>query len=663
MSGGTTHSCYVFGCTERKLKMYQFPNPRKEKDRFYAWVEATANPKLNNLPIEVIFRRGFVCKRHFEVSDFIPQTNEKLYKSSIPSKNLPKGRTNSDKDTSLPTFQSGLPSATEQTVLTPSREPIRNPAEEITPLENFRNQIDLSQTTTGNVDRHNIDFKDLIQNVNPIKITLKKALEVSTESRVESDVFNENFVQTNQCEAFDYESEYLPPRIFPSYVSIYEDINEGINEIKCSKQNQVVQVTKPYFKALKSFSLDSNAVHEVCRICFRLLREEEIVKLYDEREDIKELKYMLQFILPELDLEIYTNVVVCTKCRELLTYSCQLRQSWICTEEKLQKLVEEKKSMINSASDLVIVTDSSVGDVMTEHDRDVTTNHFDHDYEKIVEKAPEKHEVQVVTRRVLQNLPEATDSIISSHGVLRKKKVNFFYKGVNLTTTHAVIGLPRRRKGGAATWAEGPYICEMCAFSTKSLGSFQRHLRKRANEDCSMKKKPKIKAFKCDNCDQLFTSQQRLKQHFSKHQIYRCGICDKDFKLNSVLQKHIKHVHLKDYNYYQCHMCGKQFCYRNSLKAHLITHNAKTIKCDLCPKKFATRVVLKKHLRNVHSDAPPLTCHYCGKSIKFKNSLEKHIQVYHLRQGDICDICEKPLSNNKVLMKHKLIVHGVDGIS
>ncbi|XP_015837824.1 uncharacterized protein LOC103314758 isoform X3 [Tribolium castaneum] len=544
--------------------------------------------------------------------------------------------------------------------------------------ENQRIQIDLPIIRADKVNRQKFNFENLVQNVNPIKTSLKEALGVLTDPNVEPNIFHE---EIQQYETFDNESEECapscpsplppmvptnvpPPLIIPSYSSMYQDINHGIIEIGCPTRDKVVEITKPYFKALKSFSLESNSVHEVCRICFRLLKEEEIVKLYDEgppSQETKELRDMLEFILPELDLELYTNVVVCTKCRDLLAFSYELQHAWMCTEKKLQKVVEEKKSLTNLSSDLVIVTESSVGDVMREHHQDVIN--VDHDYEKNVENAPvlKRDEVQYVARRILDNIPE--DPINVNEDFLTKKKLKFFYRGVNLSS-YNLIGFRTKRKEVGTKWGEGPYICEMCAFFTKSLISFQRHLRKHATNklsgDIPKKKKPRIKSFKCDKCDQLFTSQQHLERHFLKHQTYKCGICEKEFKLNSILRKHVKHVHLKDYNYYQCHLCGKQFCYKDSLRLHFVTHNSvKTVKCDLCPKKFATRVKLTKHLRSVHSDAPPLTCSYCGKSIKNEKNLEKHIQVYHFHQGDICDICGKPFSKKDYLIKHKMRVHGV----
>ncbi|XP_008199803.1 zinc finger protein 37 homolog isoform X3 [Tribolium castaneum] len=450
----------------------------------------------------------------------------------------------------------------------------------------------------------------------------------------------------------------------PTCASPSIPINQNINQ-GCPTRNIVVEITKPYFKALKSFSLESNSVHEVCRICFRLLKEEEIVNLYDEgspSQETKELRDMLEFILPELDLELYTNVVVCTKCRDLLAYSYELQHAWMCTEKKLQKVVEEKKSLTNLSSDLVIVTESSVGDVMREHHQDVIN--VDHDYEKNVENAPvlKRDEMQDVARRILDNIPEET--INPNENPLTKKKVKFFYRGVNLSSYNLMGFRKKKKKERETKWGEGPYICEMCGFCTKSLTAIQRHLRKHATNKLSdfipKKRKPRIKSFKCDKCDQLFTSQQRLERHFSKHQTYSCGICDKEFKQNSALQTHIKHVHLRDYNYYQCHLCGKQFCYKNSLKLHFLTHNPiKTEKCDLCPKKFVTRIGLAKHLRSVHSDAPPLTCNFCNKSIKTEKNLVKHIQLYHFHEGDICDICDKPFSKKQYLIKHKMRVHGV----
>lgn len=84
-----SHTCAVHGCNTKQHKMYQFPNPRSNFERFQKWVEAAGNPKFEDLSTHQIFKRGFICRRHFQDSDVRRNGSEKLLRSAVPSLNLP----------------------------------------------------------------------------------------------------------------------------------------------------------------------------------------------------------------------------------------------------------------------------------------------------------------------------------------------------------------------------------------------------------------------------------------------------------------------------------------------------------------------------------------------------------------------------------------------
>lgn len=351
--------------------------------------------------------------------------------------------------------------------------------------------------------------------------------------------------------------------------------------------------------------------------------------MYDETtvQDKNDLKNMLHQVLPDLDLIVYPNIVICTKCSELLRYSYELRKTWTSTEEQIKKIAEAKKSVTNSESDLIIVTRSKVGEVLTDCHQEETLKKIntDHSYEK-----------------THCNVGTLTDP--------RILKRNYY--------------LMRQE---SLAWGKGPYLCEKCGCVTKSRCSMRKHLQKHKDNKWSesypikgrIKNVPKT--LKCITCQRLFTTEKRLQIHIERHQRrHKCIVCDKEFTTKVGLNSHINIIHLGTTNRYQCHLCGKQFTYRTSLNLHFKTHNlSQSINCDICNKKYKTRFMLLRHLRKVHNGNLLLSCEYCGKSLKYRQTLEAHIRAFHLKQGNtVCNICDKPFFKKSSLMIHKIRVHG-----
>ncbi|CAF3641072.1 unnamed protein product [Rotaria sp. Silwood1] len=78
-----------------------------------------------------------------------------------------------------------------------------------------------------------------------------------------------------------------------------------------------------------------------------------------------------------------------------------------------------------------------------------------------------------------------------------------------------------------------------------------------------------------------------------------CGLCMKTFKLQRLLNRHLKnHSQLKRY---LCTFCGKGFNDTFDLKRHTRTHTGvRPFKCDQCEKAFTQRCSLESHQRKVH---------------------------------------------------------------
>lgn len=85
--------------------------------------------------------------------------------------------------------------------------------------------------------------------------------------------------------------------------------------------------------------------------------------------------------------------------------------------------------------------------------------------------------------------------------------------------------------------------------------------------------------YQCSQCTEKFLFPQRLAEHVkSVHKESldnSCLVCAKNFKTQTILEKHLK-IHTGDL--YQCDVCMKIFRNNHALQVHYASHNASHIK-------------------------------------------------------------------------------------
>lgn len=78
--------CLVVRRNHLKKKMFQFPNPRRQLERFLLWLEAAENLSHDGRSHEEIFKRSFICAQHFSSECFqLGYTTLKLQHTAIPT--------------------------------------------------------------------------------------------------------------------------------------------------------------------------------------------------------------------------------------------------------------------------------------------------------------------------------------------------------------------------------------------------------------------------------------------------------------------------------------------------------------------------------------------------------------------------------------------------
>ena len=85
----------------------------------------------------------------------------------------------------------------------------------------------------------------------------------------------------------------------------------------------------------------------------------------------------------------------------------------------------------------------------------------------------------------------------------------------------------------------------------------------------------------------------------SNNTLQKCLACDKMFKANSDLEKHIRDKHTEA----ECHMCHKKFPTKKDVEEHICYDNEvvpQVCEKTYCHKEFISTAALKKHMKSTH---------------------------------------------------------------
>lgn len=131
---------------------------------------------------------------------------------------------------------------------------------------------------------------------------------------------------------------------------------------------------------------------------------------------------------------------------------------------------------------------------------------------------------------------------------------------------------------------------------------------------------------------------------------YSCNICNKKFKVRSVLTRHMKtHTGEKPY---RCNVCGKSFIQRSYLHTHMNSHSEqKPYTCSFCGKGFTQLGNMNVHIR-IHTGERPHRCGECGKNFREKADLVKHKIIHTGEKPYACSVCNMKFSAQSNLTRH-----------
>lgn len=213
-----------------------------------------------------------------------------------------------------------------------------------------------------------------------------------------------------------------------------------------------------------------------------------------------------------------------------------------------------------------------------------------------------------------------------------------------------------------------PLICQVCSKKLDSNSSLARHIEKE-HQDFN------IPLFSCNICPKKFTTFEKCIRHRAFHKKSKkpilpiskkdpsdntCKICNKQFRLDHMLLRHLSEVHQLTLELFHCDQCGKKFSTEPKLRKHQYnTHreNKNLYVCSHCGQKFEKKLTLKDH-ETKHLNAPAYQCDICLKTFIHKHSLDRHALVHSDEKNFECEFCHKTFKRNTTLVIHRRIHTG-----
>ncbi|XP_017049775.2 LOW QUALITY PROTEIN: transcription factor grauzone [Drosophila ficusphila] len=199
------------------------------------------------------------------------------------------------------------------------------------------------------------------------------------------------------------------------------------------------------------------------------------------------------------------------------------------------------------------------------------------------------------------------------------------------------------------------FKCSICARVMGQRRSLELHMRMHEI-------KTRGRLYHCDHCSKSFYSSVVCERHKLTHipreqwQV-KCTHCEKTFPTQYTMQQHVKLVHLNLYAKI-CDVCGKSIRGREALARHMEEHTGapqSAIKCHLCDSMLTTKYGLARHIKMMHTEEnlQPMQCEICLKISPSLQAHQHHIKYTHkTARSHQCPMCEKAFKRPNELREH-----------
>uniref|UniRef100_A0A182TZ52 Protein krueppel n=1 Tax=Anopheles melas TaxID=34690 RepID=A0A182TZ52_9DIPT len=174
-----------------------------------------------------------------------------------------------------------------------------------------------------------------------------------------------------------------------------------------------------------------------------------------------------------------------------------------------------------------------------------------------------------------------------------------------------------------------------------------------------------IKSYKrakvtCHICGKQYDS-WKLQTHLNEHENIRPYVCDQEgcsstFAGLVLLNRHKKLWHT-DYFYAVCNVCGKKCKTQGIYKTHLSYHEEPKLPCTVCGKLMRNKRAIWKHMKT-HSNDRKHVCGVCNKRFTIAYTLRVHMRIHTNDKPYPCADCDKRFQYKCLLKNHCRRYHG-----
>ena len=155
---------------------------------------------------------------------------------------------------------------------------------------------------------------------------------------------------------------------------------------------------------------------------------------------------------------------------------------------------------------------------------------------------------------------------------------------------------------------------------------------------------------------------KRLLSGIPTTKLYHCTHCDKAFRYESRLQRHLTAHREKQF---PCDVCNKYFSRQDVLISHQTKVHGSTatdaegnFQCSQCPATLKTRHHLQRHLRAHVNRVGQFSCSHCGKEFSVKHKYQRHMRLHLGQRKFVCGVCGRAFLQNEFLSRHLLTHSG-----
>ncbi|XP_035794270.1 telomere zinc finger-associated protein-like [Anopheles albimanus] len=183
--------------------------------------------------------------------------------------------------------------------------------------------------------------------------------------------------------------------------------------------------------------------------------------------------------------------------------------------------------------------------------------------------------------------------------------------------------------------------------------------RKRTRQETPHSSKP-VQRFACAKCSYKTSYPVAFDLHCQKHtnnesrvkKGYECPhpYCLRMFDTQQQLDQHQV---ASDHNRFVCEICGIELKYRFSLDIHLERHSGEAkFPCSYCSATFYTRTECQSHINSRHVVVDRTECPTCGAVFRNRKLLRQHQTSHESERKHQCNQCDVSFKSSHYLSRH-----------